>query len=470
MAKPPNPSRLRATFHPSWSVGTAVAAALLTAVAVALVVRARVQTGPLTTADLQVFWLSGKAIRTGHDPYLFWLPGAQISLVYPPFAGLLMAPVSLIPLAGLRIVWFAGVIVAAQAIIWLTARWAGVRFSRWWLLLCPVLGVVALLVDPVWQELWSGQVNVFIVLLVIADLSRRDGARGKGIGVGLAAGIKLTPGLFIAYLALTRRYREAVTALVTFVATVAVGFVAMPAGQAWRYWTDYAWNVDRMFSTPGVIFNQSLRGAVARLLHHDSVAPWAAVVVVVAIAGLAVCVALHRRGLDREGVALCGVTALLVSPVSWVYHWVWLVPVVVLLVVGAVRTRSAGWIGLAVLTAAVVVLHPYTWIGGFSAMPSALFAGSQGWWLSWTSYFAAPHGLGGQLLSDSLVLLGFALLAGGAVLAWRRPLPGVTDIAREASDPEVSIVVSERDEAKNLPAQGWAGRAGRSSATRSRSG
>jgi len=144
-----------------------VAVGLLTAVIVAAVVRARVETGPLTTADLRVFWLSGKAIRTGHDPYLFWLPGAPMSPVYPPFAGLLMAPASLIPLAWLRIV-------------------------RWWLLLYPAVGLVALLADPVWQELWAGQVNVFLVLLVIVDLCRRDGARGKGIGVGIAAGIKLT--------------------------------------------------------------------------------------------------------------------------------------------------------------------------------------------------------------------------------------------------------------------------------------
>ena len=106
----------------SAKLGRTVAAALLTAVAVALLVRARVVTGPLSTADLQVFWLSGKAIRTGHDPYLYWLPGARMSLVYPPFAGLLMTPGSLLSLPGLRIVWFAGVVVALQALIWRTAR------------------------------------------------------------------------------------------------------------------------------------------------------------------------------------------------------------------------------------------------------------------------------------------------------------------------------------------------------------
>jgi hypothetical protein len=212
-----------------WLVGTAVVTALL----VAIVARTRVDTGPLTTADLQVFWLSGGAIRTGHDPYLFWLPGAKMSLVYPPFAGMLMVPASLVPLAGLRILWFSCVILALDGVIWLTARWAGLRITWWLLLLSPAV----LLIDPVWQELWSGQVNVFLVLLVIADLSRPDGARGKGIGVGLAAGIKLTPGLFIVYLALTERVSRGAHRTGHVRGHRRGGFVALPAGQAWRYWT-----------------------------------------------------------------------------------------------------------------------------------------------------------------------------------------------------------------------------------------
>jgi hypothetical protein len=139
------------------------------------------------------------------------------------------------------------------------------------------------------------------------------------------------------------------------------------------------------------------------------------VAAVVGIAGLAVCVALYRRGRDIEGVALCGVTALLVSPVSWVYHWVWLVPVLVVLL----RVRTRGRMVVAVLVGVVLVIHPYTWIGGFSAVPSALFGGSQGWWRSWTSFYVVPHDIGGQLLSDSLVLVGLLLLAAGALYSGR---------------------------------------------------
>lgn len=405
--------------YPRWLSGFIPLAAVLVALVVAFVARTRVETGQLTTTDLEVFWVSGKAVLSGRDPYLFWLPGAHLSLTYPPFAGLLMAPLSLLSLSALRIVWFTGILVALQAIVWLATGWVGVRGTRVRLLLCASAAASVFLVDPLWQELWSGQVNVFLALLVLADLCRRDGARGRGIGIGLAAGIKLTPGLFILYLALTRRFREALTALVTFAATVAAGFLVMPT-QAWQYWTHYAWDVPRIYAQPAIVFNQNLRGATARLLHHDSVLAWALAAAVVAVAGLAVCVALYRRGMDREGAVLCGVVALLVSPVSWVYHWVWLVPVLAVLVAGAVRTRSPGWIAAAVVTAAVALIHPYTWIGGFNATPSGLFLGYRGWWPSWTGFGASPSGLAQQLAGDSLVLVGLLLLAGGAALALTR--------------------------------------------------
>jgi alpha-1,2-mannosyltransferase len=288
-------------------------------------------------------------------------------------------------------------------------------------LLTLAASALPLLIDPIWQELWSGQVNLFLTLLVVADLCRRDGARGRGIAIGIAAGIKLTPGLFIVYLALTRRTREAVTALVTFAATVALGFATMPRA-AWHYWTGYLWDVDRVFQGAAIVFNQSLRGMLARLTHSEDVLlPWALVAAVVVILGLAVCVGLSRRGHEVEAAALCGITALLVSPISWVYHWVWLVPVLAVLIAGAVRTRSPAWITATVLTAAVAIVHPYTWVGGVNAVPSGLAGGYRGWWPTWTGFSVSPSGLGPQLLANSLVLVGLVLLAGGAALLWTGP-------------------------------------------------
>ena len=86
MAQPPI---TRTTGHSRWLPGF-----VLIALVVAFVARTRVETGQLTTTDLEVFWVSGKAVLAGRDPYLFWLPGAHLSLVYPPFTGLVLAPLA----------------------------------------------------------------------------------------------------------------------------------------------------------------------------------------------------------------------------------------------------------------------------------------------------------------------------------------------------------------------------------------
>jgi alpha-1,2-mannosyltransferase len=389
-----------------WRSAFVVLGALGVSVALALLARQLVAEGPWTTLDLRVFHASGTAVWNGDDPYLFWLPQAELSLVYPPFAGLLLAPLSLLSLEAMRIVWFAGIFLALQGVVWLATGWVGVRRAGVRLGIGLAAACAFLLFDPGWQELWSGQVNTFLALLVVADLCRRDGARGRGIAIGIAAGIKLTPGLFILYFLLTRRFREAWTALASFAATVVVGFAVIP-GAAWDYWTGHAWDTDRIHANPAIPVNQNLRGMMARLLHDpDVLVSWLAVAVVVLVGGLAVCVGLHRRGLVREGAVLVGVVALLVSPVSWAYHWVWLVPVFVVLTALVVRTRSWQWAAAVLLAAAASFVAPYTWLMDERAG-------------------LTPTTLGQQLEANSLTIAGLLLLVAGAstLLARESPAP-----------------------------------------------
>jgi alpha-1,2-mannosyltransferase len=389
-----------------WSPWLAAApAGLALAVLLAVIERSRLATTPFTTTDLHVYWLSGRAVRTGHDPYRYWLSTVHISLVYPPFAGLLFVPLSLLSLATLRIVWFTGIFAALELIVWWATGWVGLR-AGWARLLLSFVAAAALpYFDPVREELWAGQINVFLTLLIMADLIRPDGARGRGAWIGVATGIKLVPGLFLVYFLLTRRIREAAVGAAVFALTVLAGFVTIP-GPAWRYWTDYAWDANRVFPLPYISLNQSLRGSVARLLHRNDVtAWWAPVAVLVVAAGLAVCVALHRRGLDREGAMLCGVVALLVSPITWAYHWVWLVPVLVVLAAGTWRARAVPWAAalwglVAAVTFLAAVVHPYTWMPKYPVLP--------------------PHGPVKQLETSALVLVGLLLIAAGAALSWSR--------------------------------------------------
>jgi alpha-1,2-mannosyltransferase len=78
--------------------------------------------------------------------------------------------------------------------------------------------------------------------------------------------------------------------------------------------------------------NQALRGILARLLHTpDPAALWTAGAAVLGVLGLTVAVRAELRGRRAWAVCACAVTALLVSPVSWSHHWVWCVPLVLLL-------------------------------------------------------------------------------------------------------------------------------------------
>jgi alpha-1,2-mannosyltransferase len=392
----------------------------LTAVAVAagLVERGRVNQ-PWSTFDLRVYWSAGQAVLHGHGIYAVSLPTGlpagfckavncptALGFVYPPFAALVLAPLSLMSVATLRLVWYSGLFLALESIVWLCLGWAGVR-NRWIRLAVAVAAAAVLpFFDPVGQELQAGQVNVFLMLLVLADLRRPDGARGKGAGVGLAAALKLTPLIFIPYLVLTRRIREAVTAVAVFAGAIVVGFIAEPS-DSWRYWTSYAWQPQRNYPQTGNISNQSLRAVLARLVHSNTpTAAWFAAAVVVFVIGMVVAIILHRRGLELEAVIACGFTAALVSPIAWVYHWVWFVPLLVCMAARAARarpaSRSLGWLVLAAAIAAVPAIHPYTWL----------------------TWYQVPSGGWDQLQADSLALCGLVLLLLGALLGRTPPAPG----------------------------------------------
>src|SRR5439155_93248 len=223
------------------------------------------------------------------------------------------------------------------------------------------VSALALQTWPVAYTLHLGEVNLILAALIGADLfgSRggsggssppelaehsRDGAWWQGIGTGLAAGIKLTPLIFVAYLALTGRLRAAAVAAGTFAVTVAAGFGGLP-GPSRTFWLGGVFYNQNRVGDPANPSNQSLAGAVARLAGTADPPRqwWLVAVFAVGLAGLTVAVWAHRRGYRMAGFGCCAVTGLLVSPMSWTHHWVWAVPVLVWLIAAAWRRRSAAW-------------------------------------------------------------------------------------------------------------------------------
>jgi len=363
---------------------------------------------PWSMLDLRIYLWSGGLVRHSDDPYLFTYLHTGLHFTYAPIAAGLFAGLALISAPAAKVLVTAASVASLVGVLWLTWGKLGHARSTQRVSATLLTAAVALWLEPVRQTLSFGQVNLGLMLIIVADLCLADSRWWKGVGVGLASGIKLTPLIFIPYLVLTRRYRAAAVAAVTFGLTVAVSLVVMPAA-AEDYWLDGLFlNVTRLGNLRQVA-NQSLNGALLRLLGNGAAAqPYRlASEAAVAIAGLLLAAWVSRHGQEMAGILICALTGLLVSPVSWTHHWVWIAPALVVLadLVTSPHWRSAGrrprlrsWLGMTMVAAVLAVFSGVLWL-----MPTRAIAGY---------VMTAPQ----QLLGDLYVLAGLVSLSVIAVL------------------------------------------------------
>jgi alpha-1,2-mannosyltransferase len=287
----------------------------------------------------------------------------------------------------------------------------------WWLIGHKgwfVFGVVmALLIafEPMRETFLFGQVNMLLVALVAGDLLFGV-ARGKkwaGIAIGLATAVKLTPGLFILYLLITKRFKAAFVAMAT-ASVVTLVAAAISPNAAREFFTQALWDTDRVGAL-SFVSNQSLQGVVARL---DPAHPNKYIWLVLVVGVLVVWVIRSRRvaavGDEAAGLALTGVVSCLISPVTWVHHLVWLVPALLLLV-----DRGRAWLagGLYVLLCTRLVWVFDKRFGGVGG-----FLGSNAYvWASLVLLFAVPTASARDAVTD------FGVADGGAARGPDLPLP-----------------------------------------------
>lgn len=297
--------------------------------------------------DLHVYRYGGSAVLHQTGLYAADDPVTGYPFTYPPFAAVLMVPLAVLPNAAAAALWSAASLAALMATVAVVLRARGGPAPP---AVVAGVGVAALALEPVWQTLSFGQVNLLLVLALLVDLQRPE-RRWSGVLVGIAAGIKLTPLVLVVLLAATGHRAAARRAIVTFAATVVLGVLAVPK-EAASYWTDGLLDARRV-GPPALAHNQSVHGALTRVLGEP--APtwlWVAVAAPTAIAVLVVAV----RWWSRDRVAatcLAGIAMLVASPVSWSHHWVWAVPITLVL---WQRSRVA-----AAASAAVFVARPIVW-------------------------------------------------------------------------------------------------------------
>ena len=115
----------------------------------------------------------------------------------------------------------------------------------------------------------------------------------------------------------------------------------------------------------------------------------------------------------------CALTALLVSPVSWDHHWVWVAPGLALAADAAARAAGrarAGWLALAAYLCAVLGAWPDFWSRRASLLGGGLinYAPASAWAYGDNPAYAEYHWHGLQLLAGNAEILAdlalFALL------------------------------------------------------------
>jgi alpha-1,2-mannosyltransferase len=349
--------------------------------------------------DLRVYqgavawWTDGRAL------YDFRYHGSAYGFTYPPFAALVMSPMAVLPLplvlAGHTLLNVAVLVGLARWLVVPIARRHGWQLPVTWIAAVPVLYVL----EPVRETIGYGQINLLLLALVLADCAGLGrGSRWAGVGIGLAAALKVTPALFVPYLLVTGRRRAAgVAAATAAVATLLAAAVAPAA--SWQYWTRALWETDRVGRTDKTD-NQSVLGGLARLTDPQppSRVLWAVLVAVLLVVVFRRAARAARAGDELAALTLVGLAADLVSPISWTHHLVWVAPALVVLVDVAAGTRPAGdaaWWWRRAPRALAAVLSSGVWL---------LLAVSVVWFASAAAGEHHDAGVGGLVVEDAYLL------------------------------------------------------------------
>ncbi|WP_433081838.1 glycosyltransferase 87 family protein [Dactylosporangium sp. CA-052675] len=350
----------------------------------------------------------------GHNLYDYVKPDdtqGQLGFTYPPFGALVLVPFAVLPWTG-AVILYSVITVAATLVTtwWLLTPEA--RRKGWELPFALVLALAVIsALEPIRENYTFGQINMVLVLLVLADLLvlLPRGSRWAGVLIGLAAAIKLTPAIFIVYLLLSRRYRAAITAAVSAAVASLLAFAVMPRGSI-DFWTDALWKGEGL-GNAAYTFNQSFYGMLARLSAPGD--PNRLVWAVLVLAALGFGLWRARRaalaGDEVVGLTLTGIVGCLVSPITWVHHIYWFVPALIVLA----ATRRRAW--FAVVIALTVGLGLVSWFEqGLPVDP-------------WS------HGVQGFIIKNWYLLLMVALLFALPIRKDSRVEPGLASTSEPAT-------------------------------------
>jgi alpha-1,2-mannosyltransferase len=316
--------------------------------------------GALNPVDLTVYRDGGLIVRhvrpyydphAGH-PLYDWGGYSSLALkfTYTPFAAVAFAVVSFIPMKALEVLSVIVNIASLLVALWFTLRALGYADRRVRFGAMLVAAGVTFWLQPVVRTIYLGQINLLLMAGIIWDLTQPEfTTNGKrrwwaGAVTGVAAGIKLVPLIFIPYLVLTKRFREAAMNVAGFAVTVAIGFAFLPNDSSQWWLHGMIFNDGNRTGFTGWAGNQSLRGLITRLSGsiNAGTKPYFVAGFVAVVVGILAAVLIDRAGHRMAAILTVALTGLLFSPISWDHHWVWVAPGVVVVWHYTVRAWRAG--------------------------------------------------------------------------------------------------------------------------------
>jgi alpha-1,2-mannosyltransferase len=349
--------------------------------------------------DVDVYRMGGQAWLDSRPLYadgvMFHTEGGlDLPFTYPPLAAVLFSPFAALSLnvAGavitattLVLLIVAMTILVTRLDVWphttVTGEPAWLR--RAWLATAIVAPAVVHL-EPIQSNFEFGQINVVLMTLVIADCVPRRTPWPRGMLLGLAIALKLTPAVFLLYFLLRRDTRALIVAA-TSAAVATLAGVAFAWRDSVEYWTETVRHTDRI-GTATLNTNQNIAGALARLGLGEGERFVLWMVACFAVLGLTVWAVRRLLKADQPMLALACVAlfGLVVSPVSWSHHWVWALPALLVIAVTAYRHRSAALAAAAAAGVALMVWTPIALMTQHRETAASLwrqFAGcSYVWW------------------------------------------------------------------------------------------
>jgi len=335
--------------------------------------------------DFKAYYTAGLAVRLGEAGQYLYSDPQQLNLgllpsqpwvdfatshgvphpsayIYPPFFAVVMAPLTLLPYHSANLAWFwlnTALLAASIGLLVRIARSLSRSQEEGPLSLLAVCVVfVCLNFFPTIRAMQCGQAGFVLLFLTTAALAlclapagAPGGPRGRsalaGACLALAAAIKLTPIILIAWLAWAGRRRVAAWGLGWLAAFGAIGLAVAGWSNHLTYATGFMPSLARGAATYA---NQSINGFLNRLLTDRSVAVfdfaeepalvwWGTRLAAAALLACAFWLTRRSAGPEAQpgralalGYGLMVLSTLMVAPISWEHHYVMaLLPLAILI-------------------------------------------------------------------------------------------------------------------------------------------